>query len=70
MLHLLGHPVSDSKPLQWEDLILAFDKMLAEGSPEESKIILGWEINTRPLRLRLPQDKLTSWNAEIDRILH
>ena len=43
--------------------------MLAEGSPEESKIILGWEVNTRLLRLRLPQDKLTSWNAEIDHIL-
>ena len=44
--------------------------MLAEGSPEESKIILGWEVITRLLRLRLPQDKeLKSWNAEIDRIL-
>mgnify|MGYP006168619179 FL=1 len=40
-----------------------------EGSPKESKIILGWEVNTRLLRLRLPQDKLTSWNAEIDHIL-
>jgi len=68
MLHLLGHPVFDSESLQWEDL-LAFNKMLAEGSPKESKIILGWEVNTRLLRLRLPQDKFMSWNAEIDHIL-
>ena len=68
MLHLLGRPIAESEPLQREDL-LAFEKMTAEGSPEESKIILGWEVNTRTLRLRLPHDKLTSWNAEIDRIL-
>ena len=67
-LHLLGRPIADTEPLQRDDL-LAFDKMLAEGSPEESKIILGWEVNTRTLRLRLPQEKLKSWNAEIDRIL-
>ena len=40
MLHLLGRPIAESEPLQREDL-LAFEKMTAEGSPEESKIILG-----------------------------
>lgn len=71
MLHLIGRPISENKPLKCNDL-LAFDnnKMIAEGSPEESKIILGWEeINTCTLWLHLPQDKLMTWNAEIDQTL-
>jgi len=39
MLHLLGRPLADTGQLKREDL-LAFDKILAEGSPEETKTIL------------------------------
>ena len=68
ILHLFGRPVLQHEPTTRDDL-LAFDKTLAEGTPEETKIILGWEINTRLLLLSLPITKLESWTADINRLL-
>ena len=49
--------------------MLSFEKTLAEGSPEETKVVLGWEINSRTLRLRLTAEKLSSWTADIHALL-
>jgi len=37
--------------------------------PEETKVILGWEIYSRTLRFRLPTEKLSSWTADIYQLL-
>jgi hypothetical protein len=68
ILYLFGRPILQNEPTTRDDL-LAFDKTLAEGTPEESKVVLGWIINTRLLRLSLPCDKRDAWTADIRRLL-
>jgi hypothetical protein len=45
--------------------LLSPEKLIAEGSPAEIQIVLGWELNTRILRLLLPFDKFTAWTGDI-----
>ena len=47
--------VSNSIP---RDDIVAIDKMIAEGAAEERKICLGWMIDSRRLRVSLPDRKM------------
>ena len=69
VLHLLGRPLAAHEPLPRDDL-LSFEKTLAEGTPSETKTILGWELDTRSLLLRLSSDKHTLWQSDIQRLLH
>ena len=50
--------------------IVALDKMLGEGAPEEEKICLGWILNTRSLQVRLPSHKAVAWTSQINSILN
>jgi hypothetical protein len=68
VLHLFGRPIHSHEPTTRDDL-LAFDKTLAEGAPEEVKTVLGWTINTRSFSLSLPKDKRDTWLKEIHRLL-
>ena len=68
LLHVLGRPIHKEEPITREDL-LAFDKTVAEGTPEEIKLVLGWVINTRTLTLALPEDKRASWTKAIHQLL-
>ena len=45
VLHLLGRPVSETEPLPREDL-LSLKKFVAEATPAERKVVLGWLIDT------------------------
>jgi hypothetical protein len=49
--------------------LLSPKKLMAEGSPAEIQIVLGWELNTRVLRLLLPFDKFTAWTGDIIEIM-
>jgi hypothetical protein len=68
ILYLVGRPVLPAEPTMRDDL-LAFDKTLAEGTPEEIKMVLGWQINTRLFLLSLPSDKREAWTADIRRLM-
>ena len=68
LLFILGRPIHPAEPLPRDDL-LSFDKMLAEGTPAEVQTILGWEIDTHTLLLRLPSPKFQSWTANITNLL-
>ncbi len=46
--------------------ILSIPKLLAEGSPAERQIVLGWMINARRHLIFLPEDKFQAWVASID----
>jgi hypothetical protein len=46
--------------------ILSIPKLLAEGSPAERQIVLGWMIDARRLLISLPEDKFQAWVASID----
>jgi hypothetical protein len=66
VLHLLSRPVeagsAESLP---RDNLIAISKFLAEAKASESKVILGWVVNTRSMTVSLPIDKHRVWVAEI-----
>ena len=49
--------------------ILSQPKLLAEGSPAEIQVVLGWKIDTRRLLIALPDDKFTAWSEDLGQIL-
>jgi hypothetical protein len=51
------------------DEILALAKAMAEGTPAEAQIILGWLIDTRHLLMSLPANKYTAWTSDITAVL-
>jgi hypothetical protein len=67
-VHVVGRPLSNNEPIPREPL-LSHDKLLAEGAPSELKTVLGWEIDTRRLLLRLPPEKYTAWSQDIVNIV-
>lgn len=66
---LLGRPPGPLDPLPREEL-LAVTKAKAEGTPGEIATILGWEIDTRRLTIRLPYDKWRIWSEDLHAIIH
>ena len=68
-LYILGRPLNLNKPIK-QDNLLAINKLLAEGSLSEIKVLLSWSINTRVFEISLPDDKFSRWIAQINRILH
>jgi hypothetical protein len=49
--------------------IISLKKLKAEGRLEETKIVLGWLLNTRELLISLPDSKCHTWLRDIDAIL-
>ena len=68
VVHLLGRPVHPDESHMREDL-LSLSKFLAEATPAETKMILGWKIASRRLLISLPPDKHTSWCRDIQALL-
>ena len=56
VMHAIAHQVEGEVFVPRQDFI-ADDKNEAEGAPEEIKIVLGWQINTRSLLVSLPFHK-------------
>jgi hypothetical protein len=68
-IHVTSRPhAGDDEPITRRS-ILAQAKLLAEGSPAEIQLVLGWLLDTRRLLLSLPQDKHKAWRTEILQIL-
>lgn len=65
ILHQIGRPVetgtTESLPL---DALIAVSKFLAEAKASESKVIIGWVVNTRSMTALLPPDKHRAWTGE------
>ncbi len=49
--------------------ILSLPKLLAEGTPDERQIVLGWLLDTHLLLVLLPPDKFTAWLDDLTRFL-
>jgi hypothetical protein len=65
-----------SRPHAGDDLepiirraILSLPKLLAERSPAEIQIVLGWMLDTRRLFISLPDNKYQAWNDSIKSIV-
>ena len=50
-------------------VILSLTKLIAEGSPAEQQIVLGWLLDTRRLLVSLPDDKYSAWLLSLDKII-
>ena len=48
---------------------MSMKKLLAEGSLEPRKTILGWDLNFDDLTAALTPDKFDEWAADIEKIL-
>ena len=68
MCHVIFRPVHKNETLPRSD-ILNKTKLIAEGIPSEQKTFLGWNIDTRRMRLSLPKSKALRWINEIDKLL-
>ena len=62
-----SHAGEDKEPITRRPL-LSLPKLAAEGSPAESQIVLGWQLDTRCMTIALPDDKFKAWSADIDAI--
>jgi hypothetical protein len=68
VVYLLGRPVHPLEQNVRDDL-LSLSKFLAEATPAEHKMVLGWLIDSRRLLISLPEDKYRSWCREIHAML-
>jgi hypothetical protein len=68
--HLLSRPHAgeEKEPVPRKPLF-APDKLIAEGTPAEIMMVLGWLLNTRLLLVRLPPDKFVAWSADLIKII-
>ena len=67
-VHTIFRPLQDKEPIERDDPI-SIRKLSGEGIPSEKKIMLGWLLCTRSLRIYLPQDKELAWTLDINRML-
>ena len=56
VIHTLFRPIKPSEPLKRDDP-LSLRKLAGEGQLSEQNTCLGWDINTKSLRLSLPGEK-------------
>jgi hypothetical protein len=55
-------------PIPRKDII-SWKKLLAEGTMEESKCILGWIVNTISLSISFPWDKYKNWSDQLSSLI-
>ena len=67
VIHAVAHS-AEVTHIKRQDLI-SDEKNEAEGAPEEIKICLGWQINTRKLLVSLPSHKYHAWNSQIETVI-
>ena len=71
--HLLAiaataRPSHDEEPIPREPME-ARNLLVAEATPEEIKLILGWTMDFRSLIISLPDNKYTAWSESIQQLL-
>ena len=62
-------PLSQNEPIARNDTV-SKRKLEGEGTPSEIKVVLGWTIDTRLLRIYLPPDKACHWITELREMLN
>ena len=68
-IHLSSRPHADQQEPVPRRQVIQPDKLVAEGTPAEIQIVLGWSIDTRSLRVSLPFDKFKAWSTEVSDIV-
>ena len=68
IIHSIFRPKDPEEPIERDDNI-SEKKLKAEGQPSEIRIMLGWQIDSRRMRISLPSTKAIAWANDIDNIL-
>jgi hypothetical protein len=68
-VHVTSRPHAGSDEPVPRRNILGDAKLLAEGTPAEIQIVLGWTLLTRPLIIALPEDKFDAWIADLRQMI-
>jgi len=63
-IETLSRPLHKQEPLPRDDM-LALEKAVAEDTPTETLIVLGWELNARRLLVILPLCKAQDWSTQV-----
>ena len=66
VIALLERPVAENEPTL-RDVLLSLKKFATEGQLDEMKVILGWLLDTRCIRIALPPEKVIAWKSTIQR---
>ena len=69
IIHSIFRPKDPEEPIERDDNI-SMKKLMAEGQPSEIRVMLGWQIDSRRMRISLPTTKATIWAKDIDNILN
>ena len=67
-IEIVARKFCKSDPIK-RDHLISISKLKAEAALEETKILLGWKLNTRQLLVSLPFDKYKAWSNDIVEIL-
>ena len=67
-IHIVGRAFDKEDPLKRKDLV-SFSKLQAEGRLEETKILLGWKLDSRKLEVSLPTHKYIAWSNIIKQMI-
>jgi hypothetical protein len=67
-IEIVARPFNINEPTP-QELMVALEKMIAEGELMEMKMILGWLFNFRTLTVTLPEHKYIAWSREIQQMI-
>ena len=67
-IEIAARKLSDDDPIP-QNHIVSMSKLKAEAALEETKILLGWALDTRRLLVSLPDEKFKVWSLIIKRII-
>ena len=68
-IHVTSRPhLGPNEPVTRRGL-LSDPKLIAEGTPAEVQLVLGWSLNTRSLSILLPPDKFEAWSSDLHTII-
>jgi hypothetical protein len=70
-MECVGSPVTaaDDATTVTHDNLVSLDKLQAEAGLSEVKTLLGWELDTRQLTVKLTQEKYETWTSQLHNIL-
>ena len=68
-VHTIMRPVHHNEPIFRNDP-LSKTKLLGEGTPTETKMILGWLVNSRTHRVHLPKEKYIDSSTQLDDLIN
>ena len=64
----IARPLLEKEPIPRHEMA-ARNKFLAEAGGEEVKIVLGWKINFRSLKMYLPENKFVAWSGDFQHMI-